>query len=156
MQQRQLLKLALISTENIPEYFLIVILLIGSMKYLNDKIVSEQIKCLKRNIHCWNQCDKNSLIDLYSCDLKIESFFICRCLGEKLTLCLHKIGQMSHVIFSYVINNLDKYYYFDDLCFWFLYFRWDTSDFRVDLKLRRYSNFSIFDFQKLKRKLLFK
>lgn len=23
---------------------------------------------------------------------------------------------MSHVIFSYIINNLDKYYFFDDLC----------------------------------------
>lgn len=42
---------------------------------------------------------------------------------------------MSHVIFSYIINNLDKYYYFDDLCFWFLYFRWDMSNFRVHLKL---------------------
>lgn len=41
LQQRHLLKLALISTENVPKYFLIVIPLIGSMKYLNDKIVSE-------------------------------------------------------------------------------------------------------------------
>lgn len=23
---------------------------------------------------------------------------------------------MSHVIFSYIINNLDKHYFFDDLC----------------------------------------
>lgn len=59
---------------------------------------------------------KNYLIDLYSHDLKIESFFICWCLGEKLTSCVYKIGEMSHVIFSYIIDNLEKYYYFDDLC----------------------------------------
>lgn len=28
---------------------------------------------------------------------------------------------MSYVIFSYVINNLDKYYFFDDLCVFVFY-----------------------------------
>lgn len=49
-------------------------------------------------------------------NFKIESYFTCWCLLEKLTFCPHKRGQMSNVIVSCMINNLDKFHFSDDFC----------------------------------------
>lgn len=50
-------------------------------------------------------------------------------------MCPHKIGQMSHVIFSYIINNLDKFCFFDDLCVCFVVsLKW-TQSFKITVAL---------------------
>lgn len=44
------------------------------------------------------------------------------------------MGQMSHVILSYIINNLDKFHFFDDLCDCFV-IRLKCTEFQIPVTL---------------------